>query len=143
LAILASPVIFRRFGLVTGIMYTQIAAAISLGCLAVIPGASVAALVYAGYSAFQWMSEPGMFSLLMSRVADSERAGASALNFLVISSSQALAAAVAGASFGRFGYPTVLAVIALVALGAAVAFRAMLGKDLVTVPNLLQSSTNG
>jgi predicted MFS family arabinose efflux permease len=140
LAILASPFIFRKFGLVTGIMYTQIAAAISLGCLAVTPGATVAALVYAGYSAFQWMSEPGMFSLLMSRVADSERAGASALNFLVISSSQALAAAVAGASFGRFGYPTVLAVIALVALGAAVVFRSTL--DHRPIPKLLQSATN-
>src|SRR5258705_9085483 len=54
------------------------------------------------------MSEPALFSLLMAHVTPSEQAGASALNFLVISLTQAIAVGVAGASFTRFGYPAVL-----------------------------------
>jgi predicted MFS family arabinose efflux permease len=74
-----------------------------------------------------------MYSLLMSRVPPSERAGASALNVLVISLAQAVAAAVSGASFVRFGYPTVLGVTAGVALAAAFLFRLLLGKNLVPI----------
>jgi predicted MFS family arabinose efflux permease len=90
---------------------------------------SSAAIIYVGYTGFQWMSEPAMFSLLMNHLAPSERTGGSALNFLVINVSQALAAAAAGASFARFGYPAVLGVTAGVALIAAFMFRFMLGKD--------------
>jgi predicted MFS family arabinose efflux permease len=129
LAILAAPVVFRKFGLVTGIMYTQIAAAIGLGFLAVAPGVLAAVSVYVAYAAFQWMSEPRIFSLLMNRVSPSERTAASALNFLVISASQAIAAAAAGASFVRFGYPAVLSVTSGVALTAALFFRLLFGKD--------------
>jgi len=129
LAILAAPVIFRKYGLVTGIMYTQIAAATGLACLAAVHGASTAAIIYVGYTGFQWMSEPAMFSLLMNNLAPSERTGGSALNFLVTNVSSAIAAAAAGASFARFGYPAVLSVTAGVALVAAFMFRFMLGKD--------------
>jgi predicted MFS family arabinose efflux permease len=129
LAILAAPVVFRRFGLVTGIMYTQIAAALALGCLAAVSGPSTAAVIFMGYTAFQWMNEPGMSSLLMNQVTPSEQTGASAMNFLVINVAQAIAAAVAGASFVRFGYPVVLSVTAIVGLAAALLFRLLLGKD--------------
>lgn len=128
-AILAAPVVFRKFGLVTGIMYTQIAAALALGCLAVVPGASTAAVIFLGYTAFQWMNEPGMYSLLMNHVTPSEQTGASAMNFLVINVAQAIAAMAAGASFVRFGYPVVLSVTAGVGLMAACLFRLLLGKD--------------
>ncbi|MFZ0882642.1 MAG: MFS transporter [Candidatus Acidiferrales bacterium] len=126
-AILCTPLIFRRFGLVPGIMYMQIATAISLGLLAAAPGARSAAIIYTGFMAFQWMSEPGMETLLMNEISPSERSGASALNLLVISSVQAVAAVVAGASFARFGYPTVLAATGVLALLAAVSFRFLLG----------------
>lgn len=128
-AILVAPVIFKKFGLVTGIMYTQVATAVTLACLAGTSTASGAAVVYVTFMAFQWMSEPGMFSLLMSRVASSERSGASALNFLVLSSANAVAAAAAGLSFAQFGYPVVLAVVAGLALVAAVLFRTLLGGE--------------
>jgi MFS family permease len=127
LAILLTPFIFRRFGLVTGIIYTQLATAMALGALAGVRGASTAAFAYVVYMAFQWMSEPGMYTLLMNKMAPSERNGASALNFLVISLSQAFAAAAAGASFTRFGYPAVLIVTAVVALAAAALSRLLLG----------------
>ena len=126
-AILATPVIFRKFGLVTGIMYMQIATALSLGLLATAPGARSAAIIYTGFMAFQWMSEPGMETLLMNEISPTERSGASALNLLVISSAQAVVAVIAGASFARFGYPPVLAAIGIVALISAVLFRGLLG----------------
>jgi predicted MFS family arabinose efflux permease len=128
-AILLAPWIFRRFGLVTGIVYTQIATALALACLARTTTASGGALVYVTFMAFQWMSEPGMFSLLMSKVVPAERSGASALNFLVISFANAVAAAVAGSSFNRFGYPAVLAALAGLALGAAILFHIFVGDD--------------
>ena len=126
LAVLAAPLVFQRFGTVTGIVYTQIATAVALGCLAAVHRASTAAVVYVGYMALQWMSEPGMYSLLMRRVTPAEQTGASTLNFLVISLAQAIAAVVAGASFVRFGYPAVLTAIAAVAVVAGLLFRVLL-----------------
>jgi predicted MFS family arabinose efflux permease len=127
LAILFTPLIFRKFGLVTGIIYMQIATAFALGALAGVRGASTAAFAYVVYMAFQWMSEPGMFTLLMNKMSPSERNGASALTFLVMSLSQSFAAATAGASFTRFGYPTVIGMTAVVALTAAAVSRLLLG----------------
>jgi len=128
LAIVSAPLVFRRFGLVTGIMYTQVATAIGLACLAAAPSASVAAGIFMCFTAFQWMNEPGMYSLLMNNVDPSEQTGASALNFLVINISQAISAVAAGAAFARFGYPITLAATAAVAFAAACAFRVLLGK---------------
>lgn len=133
IAMLAAPVILKKFGLVTGIMYTQVAAALALGCMASVPGASTATVIYIVYVAFQWMAEPGMFSLLMNQVTPSEQTGASAMNFLVINVAQAIAAAAAGASFVRFGYPAVLSVTAGIGLIAACLFRILLGKDPVPI----------
>jgi predicted MFS family arabinose efflux permease len=143
LAMLAAPVLFRKFGLVTGIIYTQIATAVALGCLATASGPSAAMSIYMGYVAFQWMSEPGILSLLMNHVAPKEQAGASALNLLVINTSQAIAAAVAGFSFVRFGYPVVLSVLSGVALSAALLFRLLLGKDSLLSPQSSQASQYG
>ncbi|MGO9086130.1 MAG: MFS transporter [Candidatus Sulfotelmatobacter sp.] len=131
IAILAAPFLFRKLGLVPGIMYTQVAAAVALGFLARTSAITGAATMYVGYSAFLWMSEPGMFTLLMNRVDPSERSGASALNLLVMSLSTAIAASLAGASFARYGYPAVLGVTAAVTFGAACVFRLLVGRDLL------------
>ena len=130
-AILLSPLIYRRFGLIAGIMYTQFATALALAGLASAPVASIAALVYTGYMAFQWMSEPGMYSLLMGKVQPSERSGASALNFLVISSASAVATVLAGEGITRFGYPTVIRMTAALAFVAALLFGFLL-RDVVS-----------
>jgi predicted MFS family arabinose efflux permease len=128
IAILLSPLIFRKFGLIAGIMYMQMATAFALGGLSLVSGAASAAVVYVGFMAFQWMSEPGMYSLLMNEVTPAERSGASALNFLVIASANAVAAFAAGGAFARFGYPAVLTATAVVAFIAALLFRLLLGK---------------
>ncbi len=127
LGILIAPFIFRKLGVVSGVAYTQLAAALLLGFLAVSSGAIPAAVIYVVFTGFLWMGEPGMFSLLMGSVHPDERAGASALNFLVISLVQAGAVAVTGASITRFGYPAVLGTLAVIALIAAVMFWLLLG----------------
>ena len=127
LAILISPLVYKKFGLVPGITCMMIATSVSLGCLAAVPGAALSAVVYSSYMAFQWMSEPGMYSLLMNEVSPEERSGASALNFFVISLSGAIAAALAGQGFARLGYPTVIAGTSVLALLAAFLFRILLG----------------
>lgn len=129
LAVLAAPLLFRRIGLVKGVMFTQIAAGISLVSLAVAPSGIWTTVFYTMFSAFEWMNEPGIFTLLMSRVKAEERTGASALMFLVISLSQAAAAALAGAGFTRFGYPVVMFGTAGIALIAAILFGQLLGKS--------------
>ena len=131
LAIVAVPLLFRKVGLVTGITFAQIAAAASLGLLARMSAASGAAAVYVIYTAFLWISEPGMFTLLMNRVEASERSSASALNLLVMSLSGAIAAPLAGGSFARYGYPAVLGVTAVVTLTAACLFRLLVGRELL------------
>lgn len=133
LAVLAAPIVFRQLGLVTGIVYMQIATALGLACLAAAPSASAAAAIYIGYTGFQWMSEPGMFSLVMNQMSAEERTGASTLNFLVINASQAIAAAAAGGLFVRLGYPAVIRIAAGFALAAALLFRFLLGNARLTL----------
>ena len=125
-AMLLAPAVFRKFGLPSGIMYAQLATAICLGWLALGASGLGAPMAYIAYTAFQWMTEPGIYGLLMNHMTPAEQSGASALNFLVIFGSQAIAAAVAGASLSRFGYPAVLAATASLALGAAFIFRVLL-----------------
>jgi predicted MFS family arabinose efflux permease len=73
-----------------------------------------------------------MYSLLMNHVLPPERGGASALNYLFLSLANAAAAAAAGELFARFGYPPVLGVIAVLAVGAALLFKLLLGQSSVS-----------
>jgi predicted MFS family arabinose efflux permease len=129
LAVLTAPWLFRRIGLVKGVVFSQVAAGISLACLAAAPSGVWTAPLYTAFSAFEWMNEPGIFTLLMSRVSAGERTGSSALMFLVISVSQAAAAALAGAGFARFGYPAVMFATAGTALIAAALFWHLVGSN--------------
>lgn len=128
IAILAAPVVLRKFGTVTGIACMQIAAAIALAALSQTQGPTSAMLMYVVFSGFLWMSEPGMYTLLMSQVKPEQQTGASALNFLVIGLAQMITAAVAGSAFTRFGYSAVLGVFAGLALLSALLFQFLLGK---------------
>jgi putative nucleotidyltransferase-like protein/MFS transporter len=131
LALLAAPLLFRKVGLVTGIAGAQFGTAITLGVLAATSGVGLASITYVVYTGVLYMSEPGLFSLLMSRVAPAEQAGASALNLLVLFCAQAIAEAAAGASLTRFGYPRSISAMAGVALVSALFFYKVLGKDAV------------
>ena len=141
LAILTAPALFKKFGLVSGMAYAQVATAIALACLASASGPSAAIALYVGYVAFQWMCEPAIFTVLMNHVERKDRAGASALTFLVINASQTIASVVAGASYVRFGYPSVIAVTAVAGLAAATLFRLLLSKEAVLSPQGSQVSS--
>lgn len=122
-ALLMAPLVFRRCGLTGGISWMMLATALGLLGLAAQPPGMAPALVFSAYMSFQWMSEPGLNTLLMGQVADEERSGASALNYLVAFGAQALAAFAGGALMVRFGYGAVLAGASAVAAGAAGLFR--------------------
>jgi MFS family permease len=121
-AVLLAPLLFRRLGLVSGIVVTQISAALLLCLLASTHTPLGATIGYMGFTAFQWMNEPGLYSLLMDRVPAEQREGAAASNSLVMSASQALAAMLAGGAFARFGYPAPMLAIACIAAVAAAFF---------------------
>lgn len=121
--ILSAPLVFRRMGLASGIMATQIATSVALVCLAGIHSATQVIWIYWVYTAAQCMNEPGMYSLLMNSIPAQEHNSASASTFFVSSLSQIIASTAAGAAFVRFGYPPVLAVIAGLAVISAVLFR--------------------
>jgi MFS family permease len=122
-AILAAPLLFRRTGLASGIMLTQLATAATLVWLAASHTPLSVELVYWAYMAVQCMNEPGIYSLLMERVPTDERNGASASSFFISAISQAIAAAAMGAAIVRFGYSSSLLVLALLAVVAAILFR--------------------
>ncbi|MEO8371627.1 MAG: MFS transporter [Candidatus Solibacter sp.] len=143
IAVLYAPMLIRRFGLATGIAVMMAATAMTLGGLAAQFSAEAAVVGYAAYMAFQWMSEPGLNTLLMNHVEERERAGASdgqplvdrhsmragasALTYLVAFGAQAVAAYAAGQLMERFGFGPVLAGAAVLAALAALGFR--LGLD--------------
>jgi hypothetical protein len=124
LAILLAPVVLRRLGLLSGISAMQIATAGSMALLAIRSAPAAAPLLFCAYMAFQNMSDPGLFSLLMSGAeGPAQTSTASSLNMFVMFSVQAIAAAIAGISARQFGYAPVLFVAATGAAAAGLAFR--------------------
>jgi predicted MFS family arabinose efflux permease len=128
LMVLAAPLVLRRLGLIGGITAMQLATAIALVLLAATSVPAAAGMFYIAYVGFRWMSEPGLFTLLMKEVAPEQQSGASALNFLVTFTTNAIAAAAAGFALVRFGYPAVLAMAGAGTLLAALLFRGLLRK---------------
>lgn len=126
LAILAAPLVFRATGLIRGISGMQLLSAATLVLIAASGGPGTAALAYGGYMVVQNMSEPGMLNYLMDAVPDHERSGVSALNFLVSSIVQAVAAVVSGMLLRRWGYPPVLLIAAGLCALAGLLLRVLL-----------------
>ncbi|MFN7997189.1 MAG: MFS transporter [Bryobacteraceae bacterium] len=122
-ALLLAPLLLRKMGLVKGTAAMLMATCLSLGVLAAGPSGWAAAGVFATYMACQWMSEPGINTLVMGRVREPERGGAAALMMLVAFAAQFVAASAAGHGIARFGYSALLACAAGLAAVAAVAFR--------------------
>ena len=124
-AILAAPLLFRRTGLRNGILFTQLATASMLVALARVENVSFAGWMYWGYMAFQCMNEPGIYGLLMDRVPEADRSGASSYTFFVSAGSQIVASTAVGMLIVRFSYSTVLYGIAALAVLASLMFRSL------------------
>jgi hypothetical protein len=131
LAVLGAPLLFRRTGLVKGVILTQLATAAALASLALIHpgphGGTPAVWVYPVYMAIQFMNEPGIYSLLMDQIPPSERSGASASTFFVSYACQAIASAAMGAGIFRFGYSAALLAVAGLAVAATLLFGRLSG----------------
>jgi MFS family permease len=124
-----APLIFRRTGIARGVAWMMAATAAALACLAGRPfGAPAAAYIL--YMAFQWMSEPGLSALLMNNVAERERSGAAAVNYLVMFGAVAVSQSAGGALVARYGYGPALAGAAALALAAAAGFDMLMGGSL-------------
>jgi MFS family permease len=126
IAVLFAPLVIRRLGLVTGIVCMMAATAFALAGLASQPLGAQAVLVYSAYMSCQWMSEPGLNTLLMNHVEEKERSGAAAMNYLVAFSAQAVAAFAGGALFEHYGFGPVLLGASAAAGLAAWLFKALL-----------------
>jgi hypothetical protein len=124
--LMAAPAVLRRLGQVRGIAWMQFGTACALAALAFSHSNGMAAIWYAGYMSLQYMSEPGLLSMLMERVRPGERSGASGLYFLVTSLMGSLAAFAAGNAITRFGYPLVLIASAVLAMVGALLFRTLI-----------------
>ncbi len=138
--VLAAPLVFRRAGIAGGVAWMMAATALGLAGLASGPAGQLLAGGYIAYMVCQWMSEPGLSTLLMNRVAEQEREGASALNYLVAFSAQAAASFAAGHLLTRFGYGTVLSGAAVIAALSALLMRMWLAPVAPPLPRFAQAS---
>jgi len=120
---LLAPMVFRSLGLVNGIVATQIATAAALALLAGTGNQGLAIALFLSFSALQWMSAPGLYTVLMSTVPDEERSSAAAMTMFCNAVFQSMATAAAGVLFAQFGYPRVMLGISVLALTAALLFK--------------------
>ena len=133
---LAAPLILRALGLTRGIVILQASAAATLAALALAHSGSLAIGFYMIFSAAQWMSMPGLLNLLMNETPDHRRSTASAMMLFCNALMSSAATAAAGILFTRFGYPPVLAGIALLAFMVALLF------GLVVAPQVRRTTAN-
>jgi MFS family permease len=124
---LLAPVVHRWLGLVNGIVTMQIFIAVALGAMDVAGHGSPAIAFYLAFAGTQWMSSAGLYSLLMNESRDNDLSTASAMTMFCNAVAGAGATAGAGILFTRFGYPDVVAGIAVLAFVIAILFRILLG----------------
>jgi sugar phosphate permease len=108
---------------VRGIVIIQVTTGLLLGALALTHNVRLAIELYLVFSAVQWMSSPGLYSLLMSRTPDSERGTAAAMTLFCSAVVSSAATAGSGALLVRVGYPPVLLTIATLAVTVALVMR--------------------
>jgi Na+/melibiose symporter-like transporter len=131
---LLSPVVFRTFGTVKGVVATQLLTAVAMGLLAGTQNAQLAVVLYLVFFGMQWMSSPGLYNLLMSKVPEEEQSNASSMALFCNALVGAGSTAGAVALFLRFGYPPVLTGIAVLAAVAALLFWSLVGPMDRSVP---------
>jgi predicted MFS family arabinose efflux permease len=127
--VLLAPLLYRKVGLVRGVVMTQIGTALSLWALSRATESGAAIGIYLCLTSVQWMSTPGISSLLMNRTAEAERGQAAAMYNIVSLAAQASAAALAGKLFERYGYTGPLAINAALAGLAAMLLYTLLGEN--------------
>lgn len=132
-AVLIAPLLYRRAGSVAGIICAQLIAGAAIFALSF--GHSVHSVLafYLLFTAAQFAASPGFYGLLMSRLPESDRSSASAVQNITGALVQAASAGITGSLIVRFGYSTIFWINALLAFIAA----------LIAVVILLPSSASG
>ena len=126
---LMTPMLFRVLGLANGIVATQLLTAVTLGCLAATQNTQFAVGLYLVIYGMQWMSAPGLYNMLMSNVSEEEQSAASSITLFCNALVGAGSTACAGILFTKFGYPSVLTGIGVLAIVAATVFRILVGSS--------------
>jgi predicted MFS family arabinose efflux permease len=142
-AVLLAPLLFRRLGTVAGIISTQLATGVALLILSRTHSVSTAIASYLGYMSVQFMSGPGIYTLLMSQLPDEERGSASAVQNIAGSLSNAAAAVITGSMLVKVGYASVFTGIAVIAVLAALLFLVLLGQGVRQPVALIQGAEAG
>src|ERR1035437_3292052 len=124
-AVLCAPLLFRRFGTITGISLAQTTTAAFLLLICSTRSAPLSVVYFLAFNGAQWMCNPGIYRYLMEHIPDEERSTASAIQNLSGALCQAGTAAMTGICIVRFGYPAVLFGNAGFALLAALLFLAL------------------
>jgi MFS family permease len=121
------PLVVRWLGMLNGILAMQLAAAMMLAIMAGVHQQSLSIAFYLAFSACQWMSSPGLYSLLMNETPEAQRSTAAASTMFTNSLVSSGATAAAGILFTQFGYPRIL-----LGLAASAAIIALLCRLLLT-----------
>ena len=127
-AVLVAPLLLERLGRVQAIAALQGAAGLALLLMAAREPLWIPCGAYLLYMSFQWMSEPGLHSLLMSKVDEAERTAASSLTYTTMFTAHAVAAGAAGLAISRVDYFAVLVSAGGLAMLSGILFRANLGR---------------
>jgi MFS family permease len=125
IAVLGSPLLFRRTGIGGGISLAQLATAVLLVSLAGMRFMPAAICLYVLYFAAQFLCGPGIYQLLMEQIPEAERSSASAIQNLSGALCQAGTAAITGTCIVVYGYRTLLIGNAGVAVVASLLFAWM------------------
>jgi len=121
-AVLCMPWLVLRLGRVRAIASVQFASALMLPVLIVITNVQTAGMIYLTYLSLQVMAEPALESFIMDSVLPEERNTVASLRYMTLFSVQALAVLVSGFAIARFGYSSLLVVLALLGIAASAVF---------------------
>ena len=136
-AVLAAPGCIRRFGTMTSIAGAQLLTGLTLAAVGLLSHAKAEAAAYIAYMVAQYATSPALYGHLMEMVPEQNRNRASALHFVVLFSTQAGAAALAGRAIARVGYAPVIIAAAALCWGASLILRLAAGQTQADAPALL------
>lgn len=140
--VLGTPVLFRKVGVMAGIICAQIIACAAIVALYFGHTSQFLIGAYLVFTAAQFGATPGFYSLIMSRVPNAERSSASAIQNLTGSLVQAGSAAFTGWLIVRHGYSSVFAVNAVLSLVAATSSFALLWRHHSTTDSRVPASAD-
>jgi MFS family permease len=112
-AVLLVPFLFRAIGITAGMLAAQLTAGVSIFLLGSVHSPGYAVAWFLTFSGAQFTVGPGFYGMLMSRIPETERSRASAIQNIAGALSQAGASTLTGISIVRFGYGAVCTGIAV------------------------------